>query len=100
MGIRIIFSLPKSVTKEVLAQKIQEYKKVKAAVPDIIVGFDLIGQEDRLSTFVSHSKELIGLAKEATPFFLHAGETNWYGHNADENLYDAVLLNTKRIGHG
>lgn len=34
------------------------------------------------------------------PFILHAGETLGDGSAADNNLYDAILLGTKRIGHG
>lgn len=62
-------------------------------------GFDLVDQEDvgePLKTFVDQFLEL----KKEIPFFFHAGETNWYDHSSDENLIDAVLLHTKRIGHG
>lgn len=34
------------------------------------------------------------------PLILHAGETLGDGSKADNNLYDAILLGTKRIGHG
>lgn len=34
------------------------------------------------------------------PFILHAGETHDHGGETDSNLYDAILLGTKRIGHG
>ena len=69
-------------------------------------GFDLVGHEDPLNpltyymrplrTFVERQKEL-GLE---IPFIFHAGETLGDGTPADMNLYDAILLGTKRIGHG
>jgi adenosine deaminase CECR1 len=34
------------------------------------------------------------------PFLFHCGETLGVGDKVDSNLYDAVLLNAKRVGHG
>lgn len=34
------------------------------------------------------------------PFLFHCGETLDNGGKVDGNLYDAILLNSKRIGHG
>ena len=37
---------------------------------------------------------------ETIKFFFHAGETNWFDRKSDDNLVDAILLGTTRIGHG
>ncbi|XP_074032812.1 adenosine deaminase-like [Leptinotarsa decemlineata] len=51
-----------------------------------------------LSSFVPQLEEM--KLKYGATFFFHAGETNWYGESTDFNLFDAILLNTTRIGHG
>lgn len=70
------------------------------------VGFDIAGHEDVLHPLSYYLKELLAFKerqKEAgldIPFLFHAGETLGDGTEADMNLYDAILLGTKRIGHG
>ena len=49
-----------------------------------------------LKRFVQRQKE-VGIH---IPFIFHAGETLGDGDPVDSNVYDAVLLGTKRIGHG
>ena len=66
----------------------------------------MVGHEDSLKPlihylapfqrFVERQQEL-GIH---IPFIFHAGETLGDGTEADMNLYDAILLGTKRIGHG
>lgn len=64
-----------------------------------MVGFDLVGQEDINNPLILFTDKLRKFEKTA-PYFFHAGETNGYGSEADLNLVDAVLLNSRRIGHG
>lgn len=99
MGAKVIYAPYRKVSQDKFDYYVETYKKVKTAYPDFIIGFDLVGQEDKGYTLLNFAEKLQALGKEA-PFFFHAGETNWYGHSTDENLVDAVLLNTKRIGHG
>ena len=68
--------------------------------PNFVAGFDLVGQED-LGHTLEYFVDLLKTVEEHNiTFFFHAGETNWLGASTDENLVDAILLNTKRIGHG
>ena len=61
----------------------------------------MVGQEELGKSLFEHIDKFEELKeKYDVQFFFHAGETNWYGHTFDNNLYDAVLLNSKRIGHG
>lgn len=70
--------------------------------PKTMAGFDLVGQEDFGPPLKSFLGQLVtGLTEDPNlQFFFHAGETDWEGTEVDENLIDAILLNTTRIGHG
>ncbi|RFU80196.1 adenosine deaminase [Trichoderma arundinaceum] len=80
--------------------------EMKQLFPNLICAFDMQGQEDSghpLSYWVS---DLLAMRAKITqlnldlPFIFHAGETLDHGGGTDSNLYDAILLDTKRIGHG
>jgi adenosine deaminase CECR1 len=74
------------------------------------VGFDLVGAEDRPNHIGFYKKELDAFRETCEkldldiPFMFHAGETLLdTGGSSDpenSNLYDAVVLKSKRIGHG
>ncbi|TNV71978.1 hypothetical protein FGO68_gene16774 [Halteria grandinella] len=64
----------------------------------LIVGFDLVNEEDFTPPIQDFVKLIFNEAKNGDfPLIFHAGESM---DNKNENLYDAIILGTKRIGHG
>ena len=122
VGSRVIYSCKRSATCDELEWYLEDCFQIKREFSHLIcgmcffirstqgvhmrAGFDLVGHEDSLKPliyyleplkrFVERQKEL-GLD---IPFIFHAGETLGDGTAPDMNLFDAVLLGTKRIGHG
>jgi adenosine deaminase CECR1 len=80
--------------------------EMKIEFPDLIAGYDVVGQEDLGRPLADLAPELFWFRKACAqegvdiPFFFHAGETLGDGDKIDENLFDAILLGTRRIGHG
>jgi adenosine deaminase CECR1 len=76
---------------------------IKKKYPNLLVGFDLVGEEDAGHTteyFINEFLKKDSLEKVynlSLPFYFHDGESTLPN---DLNLYDAILLKTKRIGHG
>lgn len=70
------------------------------------LGFDLVGSENDLKPLIYYIEPLLRFKHRVEelgldlPFIFHAGGTFGDGSEADNNLYDAILLGTKRIGHG
>ena len=57
-----------------------------------------VGQEDPGRPLIDFAP-LLRHASPSVRFYFHAGETILVGGAADENLVDALLLNTSRMGH-
>ncbi|XP_037898624.1 adenosine deaminase 2-like isoform X1 [Glossina fuscipes] len=99
LGVKLIYAINRRLETNEVRNRVEILKKFHLAYPNIMIGFDLVGQEDKgkpLTDFIEIFKEVPDTIK----FFFHAGETNWYGTSTDLNLFDAILLNTTRIGHG
>lgn len=109
-GLKIIYCTPRSIPPHMMENEMRDCIKLKIQFPDLICGFDLVGAEDRPNHIGFYRTQLVAFRETCKalnldiPFMFHAGETllDTGGSNdpTKSNLYDAVALNSKRIGHG
>ncbi|XP_071557389.1 adenosine deaminase 2-like [Temnothorax nylanderi] len=99
IGAKIIYAPRRLANQERVENYLKTLTQLRHLYPTFIAGFDLVGQEDKGKS-LSEFADKLNTVEPGTPFFFHAGETKWYGTSTDLNLFDAFLLNTKRIGHG
>ncbi|KAK5640478.1 hypothetical protein RI129_011289 [Pyrocoelia pectoralis] len=99
LGARLIYS-PRKDDNATMSSSITVAKEARKTNPKFVAGFDLVGQEDARYPIIAYLNELKELQALGMDFFFHAGETNWFDTKTDFNLIDAILLGTKRIGHG
>lgn len=99
IGMKLIYAPMRFVDNDTVTEYIRIAREIKRKLPGFLAGFDLVGQEDLGQPLANFLPQLTA-ASEEFDFFFHAGETNWYGMQTDENLVDAIVLRTRRIGHG
>lgn len=99
IGVKLIYAPHRDVEVRTIDYYLKTMMQLKKAYPDFVAGFDLVGQEDKGLPLTAFANKL-NSANTQIEFFFHAGETKWNGQSTDLNLFDAFLLNTKRIGHG
>ena len=105
-GARMIWTVIRALSNRDMVPNMKECIRIKGAMPHIIAGFDFVGQEDKGRPLVDLVPITFWFRKQCVeagveiPFFFHAGECLGDGDAADKNLYDAILLGTRRIGHG
>jgi adenosine deaminase CECR1 len=106
VGARLIWTVVRKMDNRALAESMKECIRMKKKFPHIICGFDFVAQEDQgrtlqdLTPLVFWFKKKCAEAGVDLPFFFHAGECLGDGDSTDNNLFDALLLGTRRIGHG
>ncbi|KAH8671007.1 hypothetical protein BX600DRAFT_495796 [Xylariales sp. PMI_506] len=105
-GLRIIWASIRNRNTRDIIQDMDNCITTKITHPHLIAGYDLVGQEDLGRPLRDLLAELFWFRKQCAeegvtvPFFFHAGECLGSGSDTDHNLFDAVLLGTRRIGHG
>ena len=105
-GCRFIWTTLRVYGKKEMVDHMKQCIAIKKAFPNLIAGYDLVGQEDAGRSLADLTPELFWFKKKCMeervniPFFFHAGECLGDGDETDQNLFDAVLLGTRRIGHG
>lgn len=102
--LKLIISEFRTKNIEEARHSLERAFKLRADNPDIIIGYDLVGFETTGHSLLYYLDNLLVASANYEkkyginlPYFFHAGESGW-GH--DKNPYDAVLLKSKRIGHG
>lgn len=99
LGMKVILTMSRNSGASSWEVKMQRFIDLQQKYPNFVIGFDLVGQEDNGKPLSEHVDKLKNISQNGR-FFFHAGETNWFSTDADANLIDAILMNTKRVGHG
>ncbi|KAI4205161.1 MAG: hypothetical protein LQ346_001494 [Caloplaca aetnensis] len=105
-GCRFIWTTLRIYNKKDMVDHMKQCITIKKAFPHLVAGYDVVGQEDKGRTLADLTPELFWFKKKCIeegvniPFFFHAGECLGDGDETDHNLFDAILLGTRRIGHG
>lgn len=97
---KIIVCGLKVVGKEHIQLMLDKIEERKDDENQMIVAFDMVNEEDYTMPIDSFLEQILETKKRVGDKFqviLHAGESY---SNKNKELYDAILLGTKRIGHG
>jgi adenosine deaminase CECR1 len=111
---RLILSGYRGSDANAIVGKLRKALELRGPDDSLIVGFDLIGEESGDTNLTTRAKvadvqkriasdpACVALTEKLwtnkdLPYFLHDGESAWADN---DNLIDAVMLATPRIGHG
>jgi len=100
---KVIYTSLRFFSADRIAKEFVKAFQYRKRYPELIKGFDLVAEEDNGNT-TYHFKNCWAMRDSLEnsygidmPLCLHDGESN---SPSVKNMYDALLLNSKRIGHG
>lgn len=98
-SVKIIHAAHRTAEPSEMSVFLQRFTKIRSLYPQMMVGFDIVKQEDGSHSQYYYLSELLKFKHENEDlvYFFHAGETN---ERENDNLLDSILLGTRRIGHG
>ncbi|MEO8447889.1 MAG: hypothetical protein ABI528_10360, partial [bacterium] len=100
---KIIFSGFRGATKERVMTDLLTAYDLRKKYPDLLLGYDQVSEEDRWNKTSYYLNEFFAIDSitkrhgDDLPFYFHDGESTL---PSNDNLIDAVMLDTRRIGHG
>jgi adenosine deaminase CECR1 len=98
--IRVIIVAFKAMGREAIKVQLDSYLFALDNGYNFITGFDLVNEEDFTEPIYDFVEDMLAAKVkygDKFNFYFHSGESS---SRFNENLYDAILLGTKRIGHG
>ncbi|KAG5297118.1 adenosine deaminase [Histoplasma ohiense] len=104
-GARMIWTTVRTLSNRLIAENMKDCISIKQKFPGLVAGYDIVGQEEKGRTLADLVPVLFWFKKKCVeagvdiPFFFHAGEWVGDGDETDHNLFDAILLGARRIGH-
>lgn len=93
------------MTKKQIVDGMKLCMSLKKEFPDMISGYDLVGDETRGPPLSDFLPELLWFRQSCDeegldiPFYFHAGECWGNESHAEGNMFDAVILSSRRLGH-
>ncbi|OTB09468.1 hypothetical protein M426DRAFT_316018 [Hypoxylon sp. CI-4A] len=104
-GMKVIYCTPRSFSKPLVKEALDECIQMKKKWPQYIAGFDLVGEEsyDKRYPLRYFEEEFRQFQDDCSreqldiPFLFHCGETP---DDIEGNIECALDLKAKRIGHG
>ena len=107
LGMKIIWSVPRFVNRTIFQEQFKRASKLHKLFKNFIIGFDFVDHEEGSHSLNYFVPDIMALRKANynIPFYLHAGESvkvynNTVSASPRTNLRDAIILGSRRIGHG